>query len=446
MKKINFYNSILEKFILPLGDLVMDSSVMKNLKEWRRVTQLSEKEIEKYSCDKLYHLLDFVTRSVPYYHQFISYKNENPYEWINHFPIMGKAEIKNNISTLLSKPKEKLILSSTSGSSGEYGAVYKEKKDISTGQSLILLIWGWAGYKPGMSILQTGMTANRGFVKSMKDFLLRTDYYVAFGLSDEEVETLLLKYRNKKNVFLIGYASSLYVLADVCIKKRITGVQFRKAISLGDKMFPHYRKRIKDAFGCDVNDTYGCSEGLTIAAQKDNEYYYIITPHVYLELLDEKGQAVPDGEIGHVIATSLDARAMPLIRYDTGDLAIKLPRDKYPIHRDLELPLLEKIIGRDTDIVKTATGKYMIVHFFTGIFEFVPEIKQFKVVQRDLNSMEIEYIPATNFSENVCRDVEKQIHDYLREPFKISWKKVDYIAPTPSGKPQIIQSFLKKEI
>jgi len=225
----------------------------------------------------------------------------------------------------------------------------------------------------------------------------------------------------------------------------MTGVKFDKAISLASKMFPHYRKRIKEAFGCDVIDTYGLSEGFFIATQKDIEYYYILSPHVFIELIDEQGNEVKDGELGYVVATSLDAYAMPLIRYYTGDMAVKLPKSRYPANREMNFPLLEKIIGRDTDFVRTRSGKIIVVEYFSAICEFFPEIYQFKVIQRNLNEIEIEYIPDEKFSEETLKSIEHQILDYLKEEFPIIWRKVDVILSTPSGKPQIIQSFLNDE-
>jgi len=41
---------------------------------------------------------------------------------------------------------------------------------------------------------------------------------------------------------------------------------------------------------------------------------------VYIELLDEKGHSVPDGEPGEVVMTTLGVEGMPLIRYKTGDI------------------------------------------------------------------------------------------------------------------------------
>ena len=208
-------------------------------------------------------------------------------------------------------------------------------------------------------------------------------------------------------------------------------------------MFPHFRSKIKEVFGCKVYDTYACSEGLMIAAQHDLDYYYIMTPHIYLELLDKNGNDVEDGQLGHVVVTRLDSRSMPIIRYYTGDLAIRLPRNQYPEKRKFAFPLLEKVIGRDTDIVYTQSNKFMIVHFFTAIFEFETGIKQFRVIQEDLSSMKIEYIPSKEYDEMVLPRIEKKIHEHLQEDFPIEWIKVDEIPPTASGKPQIIKSLIK---
>ena len=439
------YKIILENIIMPSGDLFAGTRVMKTLNRWRRISRYSEEEIQSLSNEKLLQVLNCATARVPFYRKYAQYRTCNPCQWLKCFPVMYKNDIKKNLDELTSVPKETLMECVSSGSSGVQSIIYKSKHDVSNGRALTLLIWEWGGFYPGKPILQTGMTIKRGFIKKAKDLLLRTRYYIAFGLNDVDIKALLERQVGKRNYHLVGYASSLYVLADTYIRLGMTGVAFDKAISLGDKMFPHYRKRIKDAFGCEVIDTYGLSEDLTIAAQKDLEYYYILSPHVHVELLDSKGNEVEDGELGYVVATSLDAYAMPLIRFYTGDLAIRLPKDKYPKQREMNFPLLEKIIGRDTDIVKTRSGKSMIVHFFTGIFEFIPEIIQFQVIQHNLDEIEINYIPCEDFSEQTLRNIELQIHSYLNEKYSIIWRKVNVIHPTPSGKPQIIKSYLAEE-
>ena len=142
-----------------------------------------------------------------------------------------------------------------------------------------------------------------------------------------------------------------------------------------------------------------------------------------------------------MVVTRLDARAMPLVRYYLGDLAVAGERRAGEPY-ELAFPLLERIVGRDTDIVRTPKEQFMVVHTFTGIFEFFPQIEQFRVVQRELSGIEIEYIPAPGFHEGVLDGIREKLFDFIEPPFEIRFVPVERIPPTPSGKPQIIQSLL----
>jgi phenylacetate-CoA ligase len=438
----SLYNLILEKIILPLGDLLNGSQVSKELKRWRKICTLSEEEISALSENNLKELLNFAVRNIPYYRQLNPAYHENPYQWIKQFPIMKKQDIKDNIEDLLSVPKEKLIACKSSGSSGIQSTTYQNKKEQSANRAMQLLWWEWAGYYPGKKIVQTGINPKRGLLKSIKDVLFRTRYIQAFSHADSDVIKLLNSLQGKKGYHFGGYASSLNVFAEIALKNKIENVKFDAAISWGDKLFDHYKKNINLVFGCKTYETYGCSEGFLVGAKKDLDYFYIMSPHVFIEIVDDNGNPVEDGKMGNVLLTRLDNFSMPLIRYKIGDLGSILPKEFYPEKRDLNFPLLKKIYGRNTDIIKTASGKYMVVHSFTGIFEHIPEIKQFKVIQRELKSIEIEFIEGENFNSAILIMVENQIKNYLKEAISIRWKKVEFISPSPSGKPKLIESFL----
>lgn len=438
----DFYNRLLEKIVLPSGDLLLGTSFISELRKWRKISLLNEAELQKLSMENLLYLLSEATARVPYYKEFAHKSSSDPIAWLKEFPIVDKSDYNNNIESFISAPKSMLIPQYSSGSSGIQGVIYINKMEQSATQAIQTIFWEWSGYYPGKPIVQTGMTPSRGLVKSIKDYFFRTRYYNAYGLDSKELSKMLQSQSGQQNYHLGGYASSLYVFACEALKKNESTVKFDAAISWGDKMFGHYRDKITKAFGCRVYDTYGTTEGTMIAAQKDLDYYYIISPHVYLEILDENDNEVTDGSIGRVVVTRLDGFSMPLIRYANGDLAVKLPRDKYPVNRELAFPLLQMVVGRDTDIVHTASGKFLIVHFFTGIFEFFPEIRQFKVIQRELLSIDIEYIPGRNFSSGILRKIEQQMTDKLGEVLPVHWKEVQKINPTASGKPQIIESYI----
>ncbi|MCK4235973.1 MAG: phenylacetate--CoA ligase family protein, partial [Candidatus Krumholzibacteria bacterium] len=429
------YNFILEKIVLPVGDLIFGYSFIKELDNWRSIQELSAKEISELQERNLRGLLQHATRNVPYYRNRNIPFNENPYEWIKNFPILRKSDIKENINAITSGNKDKLLPHVGSGSSGIQCTVYLDKKEESIANAIQMLWWEWSGYKIGDKLIQTGMTPNRGLIKSLKDYFFRTKYVAAYDYSEAFIVKILETAERSSGFSLAGYASSLFPIALIARKRKKEGIRFKTVIAWGDKLFPHYRKAIEETFSTRVYETYGCVEGLRIAAQKDLEYMYIMSPHIYLEIVDEKGVEVPDGEMGYVLVTRLDGYSMPLIRYYLGDLAIKLPEEKYPKHRELNFPILQKVIGRDTDIVRTRSGKFVIVHFFTGIFEHIPEIKQFKVTQYNLDGVTIEFIRDKNFSLEILTRIKNQILGYIKEPFKIDFVEVQEIKASPSGKP-----------
>ena len=100
---------------------------------------------------------------------------------------------------------------------------------------------------------------------------------------------------------------------------------------------PIIAKGSSTIFGCRVTDTYGCGEGMQIAVPqcgRNDGAYHIFMPHVALEIVDDHGEPVAPGAVGHIILTRLDPGAMPLIRYRIGDMGVKGPDEVCPCGRD----------------------------------------------------------------------------------------------------------------
>lgn len=439
------YRLLLEKIVLPLGDLLNKSSYIQQLQHWRKVDQLSETEIADLQQENLNKLLEHAVENVPYYSEVVS-REERGKISLDSFPILEKSIIRNQTDQLISNgiAKESLIPYSSSGSSGAQTTIYMTKKEQSVIRGILTHWWEWSGYRIGKPMIQTGMATSRSALKRIKDFLYRTDYIYAFSFTDEELAVICTKMQKKQDYyFLAGYASSLNVIAEYALQNNYD-ISLRAVISLGDKLFDHYRKNVTNAFQARVLDTYGSNEGFMIATQNDHPYYYMLSPHVYVEILDDDDNPLPDGEMGHIIVTRLDAFSMPLIRYRIGDLGIKLPREKYPEQRLFQYPLLQKVIGRETDVVILPDDRKLIVHSFTGIFEYIPEIKQFKVIQENREGITIEIIKGKNFNESAIRKAEKELREKIKnKSFYIKFKNVEYIAPSKSGKPQIVESRIK---
>ena len=437
------YQKLLEYILLPIGDFFNNTSYIKELKYWRKVDGYSEDKLEKLQKENLKKILIHAVNNIPNYKD-VKLKGTNPYLWINDFPVLTKNNLRYDSEKLLIDDNSiNLIKYSSSGSSGIQSAVFMSKKEQSIIRGILTHWWEWSSYRVGKPIVQTGMTLQRGLVKTLKDYFFRTHYINAFSLSETQLKSLAKKLDGTKKYYLSGYASSLNVIAEYILKSNYK-VQLKSVISLGDKLFPHYRKNVEKAFNCKVYDTYGSNEGLMIAAQKDLDYLYILSPHVFIEIVDENNSPVKDGEMGSILVTRLDGFSMPLIRYKLGDLGVLLPKEKYPKKREFQYPLLQQIVGRETDVVFLPSGKKLIVHSFTGIFEFIPEIKQFKVIQEEIDKITIEYIKDSGFKTEILERITSELQKHIQDnSFKIIYKEVDFIAPTKSGKPQIVESKLK---
>ncbi|MFR9728452.1 phenylacetate--CoA ligase PaaK [Saccharopolyspora sp. MS10] len=111
------------------------------------------------------------------------------------------------------------------------------------------------------------------------------------------------------------------------------------------------RRELEGALGIDAVDIYGLSEvmGPGVAAEfagtKDG--LHVWEDHFYPEVIDPvSGNAVPDGETGELVLTSLTKEAMPIIRYRTRDLTRLLPGTARPAMRRME-----RITGRSDDLL-----------------------------------------------------------------------------------------------
>jgi phenylacetate-CoA ligase len=434
-----FLLSIKSWLFFRLGDFLLGTTIYKNLIIQRKISKYTHGELKELQMQKLLQMLKHATSTSSFYSTYSALESEDPFSWLSKFPIINKkVTIAHELELISSSySKKKLIKYETSGSSGIRSAVYLDKEEQSICRAILINWWEWNGYYLGKPMLQTGITPDRGFVKSIKDYFLNVTYLDAFALREEDMLAALKKVQKQNNPILFGYASSLYLMAQTAVKHKFN-IKLDLAMSQGDKLFDHYLKEIKEAFGCKVVEDYGLNEGFMIGQKKDLPYFYIYTPNVFIEILDENNNPVKDGEMGRIIATKLDAFAMPLIRYDTGDLGIMLPKEKYPLKRDLAFPLLEKVVGRNTDIIKTKDGKNLIVHTFTGIFEFFPEIAQFQIHQNSLDSILVKFVPSETYYDTVLEKIAIQIVQRTQSDIHVIWEKVESIAPSKSGKPQLV--------
>lgn len=436
---MSVYKWFLNKIILPTGNFLLSGNYLGNIEEWRQLAEKNENELLEIQSKKLAEILLYAKKTVPFY------KSINASD-LNEFPILTKDILRKNRDKLISENYDIKDLDKhhSTGSTGIQSVTYMTQSHTNYLRSLQTHWWELAGYELGDHLLQFGISQERSTLKKIKDFFYRCTYEKAFGLSPKDFDRITNRLITKKDLVIAGYPSVINQLAIFC-ESANKNLAVKSVICFGDKLFNHYLKNIHSAFGENIKvvDTYGCAEGLLMAIKADENYYNIMSPHVKLEIVDDFGQPLNDGEMGNVLVTCLTNKAMPLIRYKLGDLAIKLPKDDYPKTRKLNYPLLKKVIGRETDIIKTKNGTTLNVHSFTGVLEYYQQIRQYKIIQNNLDEITLQYVPEDSFDDSQIVEIRSKLLELTKNIVSISFKKVDDITPSKSGKPQIIESNLK---
>ncbi|MBK5093467.1 MAG: phenylacetate--CoA ligase [Actinobacteria bacterium] len=112
------------------------------------------------------------------------------------------------------------------------------------------------------------------------------------------------------------------------------------------------RARLEDGMGISATDNYGLSEVVGPGVSGECELkdgMHISEDHFIAEVVDPAtGKALPDGEHGELVLTTLKREAVPVIRFRTGDLTVI---DRGPCVCGRKNARMSKVLGRTDDML-----------------------------------------------------------------------------------------------
>lgn len=453
MNKI--YSLLAQNLILPLYDLVKDTSRFKYYHILKKTQWLPKKEIEKFQIKKLRALLRHAYKTVPYYHRIFKSIGFSPdsitsIKDLERLPILTKANIRKHFDELISinYPRKKLVLSQ-SGGTGDQIWFYITKEQMSWEIAAEFRAYEWANYHFGDKCLvfwgsPLDLTKTAKLIKRLTSSLENVTVLNTYVLSDEVLDKYTLFMRRFKPEVIRGYASSIYMIARYILEKGVKCAQPKSIITTAETLPRFRRKIIEEAFNCPVFDYYGSREIGSIAAECEvHEGYHISAENVILECVRNDEQ-VSTGERGEIIVTSLRNHGMPFIRYAIGDVG-KLSDDTCSCGRGL--PLLDSIEGRVSEfmsIFDKKLGKIIPVStagpgLFGGVLMYLP-IERYRIIQESLNKVTIIAVRGKNYTQEHTDLLIKHVRKFLGDNITMEVKFVDYLPPLPSGKRSVFIS------
>ncbi|PVC89269.1 CoF synthetase [Streptomyces sp. CS090A] len=93
-----------------------------------------------------------------------------------------------------------------------------------------------------------------------------------------------------------------------------------KILTAGEGASPAKKALLAREWGASVYSMFGMTETNTLAMFCPRQDLHLVETRTYFEIVDPAtGERLPDGETGELAVTTLAGRAMPLLRYRTGD-------------------------------------------------------------------------------------------------------------------------------
>jgi len=388
----------------PTGDLArprLGAGLLTLLRvAWQRHAQertcaWSRAQLERHQAARLRALRSFVAARSPFYQRFHRGLGQRP---LQELPILSKATLMENFDSVvtdrrirlveveryLAEPAtarlflDKYVALYTSGTTGRRGVFLFDPTEWVAAIAAITRPIAWSGAagnlrNPPKSALIASSTPwhySARIGKSLSTRLLPTLRLDAA----EPLAALVQRLNDWQPTALAVYPSVLVQLADEQLAGRLR-IALKNVATSAEVLTTEARRRVEQAWGIRVFDTYGATEYAPIAAECTFGNKHLFEDRAIIEVVDEQGRVLPAGQRGdRILLTLLERHTQPLIRYEISDMVRELP-GKCECGRPFRM--IESIEGRIEDVLffpARAGGAPVAIHpnLFHAILETVP--------------------------------------------------------------------------
>jgi len=204
--------------------------------------------------------------------------------------------------------------------------------------------------------------------------------------------------------YIQTHPSTLKRLIDISIEKGRKLDSLCEVRTFGELLEPNIKQACNEHWQVPVANNYSSEEIATMAIScPDSDHFHVISDSVHIEVVDKKGDPCAPGEVGRILVTRLKNLAMPLIRYEVGDMGAL--GEACSCGRST--PVLTCIEGRVRNLVVLPDGDTFHPVFDEAAMLAIAPIKRYQVVQKDLKIIEIHIMgnALNNHQENSLKKV-----------------------------------------
>lgn len=350
-----------------------------------------------YVAERLRYMLEHTVRTVPRYKSYahllkeLSDPSANVFSLLTEFPIVTKGEVITDETAFLSTDpgSNRIVKTKTSGTTGTPFTTWMSEETFTHADALWWRRNLWSGYRSGDWIARLVGDPIVPIAESSPrkpwriSWVDRRVYLSTWHLNPLTAQEYLDVLERRRPAFIMGYPSALEILSAFCLESgRSLTWRPRAVWYSSEAMFAHQRELIGRVFRAPIVGLYGCAERLISAAQCEEGRFH-------LSLVDGFAEGQFGGlEAGEpAVMTTLMNRAMPLVRFQLGDVLEFSPDEVCPCGRTL--PTMKPTITRQGDWLQMPSGQRVAPAALTLVFKDLPGVRRSQIVQIDDRTLEI---------------------------------------------------------
>lgn len=381
-----------------------------------------------FSKYTLNNILSFSSENVEYYKKFKGLK-------LSEFPILTKDILRAEFNNLQSFDihKRGTFKNSSGGSTGEPVTFIQDIEYLYLQRYITYEQKNWTGYCFGESLIklwgndQQILTDKKNYKAIFENYLKNITFLNSYKVTRKQMYEYIKCINKKEPKLLVAYVESIYQLARFAEDNNIFVKPVSAVMTSAGTLYPNIKKTIERVFQTKVYDRYGSKEVGNIASTiSPDQSEMIVTKGAYLEVVDENGNILIDGEEGELLVTSLVNYSMPLIRYNIGDRGI--------IKTDKDKQILIKITGRSSDIFKVPDGSVVHGEYFSDLFYYKKWVYKYQVIQKKLDYIVVKIATKYKPDKNDIDVIEKGIKKVMGINCKVDFEILDDIPQLKNGK------------
>mgnify|MGYP000137001637 CR=1 FL=1 len=416
-------------------------------KKLREIQNINEPDYKAYVHHQRQEIVKYHLENNTFYKSFIG--NNQTDNW-NDIPILQKKDLQISLQKRLSKgySLKNCYINKTSGSSGHPLIFAKDKFCHAMTWAEIIDRFGWFSIDFNSSFQARFYGIPLDFLnyhkERLKDRLSHRFRFPIFDLSESKLESYLGVFKRKEFYYINGYTSSIVLFAKFLKEKNIVltsiSTSLKYCVVTSEMLYEKDKILLKKWLGVPIINEYGAAELDLIAFTNSKDEFVVNSESLFVEILDNNNQPLPNGSLGKIVITSLYNKAHPLIRYEVGDSGVLSEKGS------LKTPILQQLIGRTNDIAKLPSGKVvpgLTFYYITkSIIEDDGNVKEFVIEQIKIDAFKIIYVSERELSLEELTKIKIALVNYMENNLKLTFERVAILQRKRSGKLKQFSSLL----